>query len=147
MLLLPYDSGFLFHVVQALFVPVRELLLSLVQLFLHLDDVWFRVQAAYAPHGQGQSNEIRAASNVCNLVTEEMNHHRVGDLGRAYGELSVLSHIELELELLPAFHVTESVPTAVVGLAVERLTAQANDFAVWYDGDARVQTPALELRL
>lgn len=31
------------------------------------------------------------------------------------------------------------------GLVVERLTAQANDFAVGYDG--RVQSLALELRL
>lgn len=53
----------------------------------------------------------------------------------------------MELKLLPAFHLRESVMTAFGGLVVERLTAQANDFAVWYDGDGRVQTLALELRL
>ena len=51
----------------------------------------------------------------------------------------------MELKLLPAFHVMESVLTAWGGLVVERLAAQANDVAVWYDGDGRVQNLALEL--
>lgn len=53
----------------------------------------------------------------------------------------------MELEVLATFQLTESVPTVVVGLDVERLAAQANGFAVWYDGDARPQTLALELHL
>lgn len=53
----------------------------------------------------------------------------------------------MELKLLPAFHVRESVMTAFGVLVVEWMMAQANDFAVWYDGDGRVQILALELRL
>lgn len=53
----------------------------------------------------------------------------------------------MELKLLPAFHVRGNVMTAFGVLVVEWLTAQANDFAVCYDGDGRGQTLALELRL